>query len=46
MGNGGFFPGVKRQGRETDHSPLSSAKANTTWIYAATPTCLHGVFLN
>jgi hypothetical protein len=26
MGTGGFFPGVKRQGRETDHSPSPNAK--------------------
>jgi hypothetical protein len=26
MGTGGSFPGINRPGRETDHSPLSSAK--------------------
>jgi hypothetical protein len=26
IGTGGSFPGVKRPGREADHSPLSSAE--------------------
>jgi hypothetical protein len=30
-------PGVKRSGRETDHSPSNSAEVNKTWIYTFTP---------
>jgi hypothetical protein len=26
MGTGGFFPGIKRPGREADHSPPASAE--------------------
>jgi hypothetical protein len=37
MGTGGSFPGVKRQGRETDHSPSTSAEVKKTWIYTSTP---------
>jgi hypothetical protein len=44
---GGSFPGVKRPGREVDHSPPSSAEFNNAWIYTSTlPVCLHGVVLN
>jgi hypothetical protein len=28
-----FSPGVKRQGREADHSPQTSAEVKKTWIY-------------
>jgi hypothetical protein len=38
MGTGGSFPGEKRQEREADHSPPTSAEAKKMWIYAATPT--------
>jgi hypothetical protein len=31
-----IFPGVKRQGHETDHSP-TSAEVERTWIYTSTP---------
>jgi hypothetical protein len=37
MGTGGSFPGVKRQGREADHSPPTSAKGKKKWIYTSTP---------
>jgi hypothetical protein len=37
MGTGGSFPGVKRQGREADHSPPTSAEVNKMWIYTSTP---------
>jgi hypothetical protein len=37
MGIGFFFPGVKRQGREADHSPLTSAEVKKMWIYTSTP---------
>jgi hypothetical protein len=30
-------PGVKRQGRETDRSPPTSADVRKTWIYSSTP---------
>jgi hypothetical protein len=29
--------GVKRPGREADHSPATSAKVKNTWIYTSTP---------
>jgi hypothetical protein len=31
-------PGVKRPGREADHSPPSSAEGKKTSIYTSTPT--------
>jgi hypothetical protein len=37
MGTGGSFPGVKRQGREADHSPPTSAEVKKMWIYTSTP---------
>jgi hypothetical protein len=37
IGTGGTFPGVKRQGREADHSPPTSAEVKKMWIYASTP---------
>jgi hypothetical protein len=36
-GTGGFSPGVKRPGREGDHSPQTSAEVNKMWIYTSTP---------
>jgi hypothetical protein len=36
MGTGGFFPGVKRQVREADHSPPASAEVKKMWIYKST----------
>jgi hypothetical protein len=39
--------GVKRPGREADHSPPSSAEIKNEWSYTSTPpTCLHGVVLS
>ncbi|PNF30032.1 hypothetical protein B7P43_G05837 [Cryptotermes secundus] len=35
MGTGGSFPGVKRLGREADHSPPS--RGQEKWIYTSTP---------
>jgi hypothetical protein len=32
-----FSPGVKRQGREADHSPPTNAEVKKTWIYTSTP---------
>jgi hypothetical protein len=34
---GALSLGVKRQGRETDHSPPTSAEIKKAWIYTATP---------
>jgi hypothetical protein len=31
MGTGGSFPGVKRPGREADHSPPASTEAKIMW---------------
>jgi hypothetical protein len=33
MGTRGFFLRIKREGREADHSPLSSAEVKNTWSY-------------
>jgi hypothetical protein len=32
MDTGGSFPGVKRPGCETGHSPPASSEANNTWL--------------
>jgi hypothetical protein len=37
MGTGSYFPGVKRPGREVDHSPPTSAEVKKMWIYTSTP---------
>jgi hypothetical protein len=37
MGTGDCFPGVKRQGREFDHSPQASAEVKKMWIYTSIP---------
>jgi hypothetical protein len=34
---GTLSPGVKRPGRETDHSTLASAEVKKMWIYTSTP---------
>jgi hypothetical protein len=34
---GFFFSGLKRQGREADHSPPASAEVKKIWIYTSTP---------
>jgi hypothetical protein len=34
---GDFFPGLKRPGREADHSPPASAEVKKTWIYTSAP---------
>jgi hypothetical protein len=39
--------GIKRPGREADHSPLSSAEVKNAWSYTSTPSVhLHGVVLS
>jgi hypothetical protein len=35
--SGTLSPGVKRPGREVDHSPPTSAEVNKMWIYTSTP---------
>jgi hypothetical protein len=37
MGTGALSPGLKRPGRETDHSPPASAKVKKTWVCTSTP---------
>jgi hypothetical protein len=37
MGTVVIFPGVKRHGREADHSPPRNAEVKNTWIYSSTP---------
>jgi hypothetical protein len=39
-------PGVKRQGREADPSPLSGAEVKNDGVYLHSPTLLHGVARN
>jgi hypothetical protein len=34
---GALSPGVKRPGREADHSPPASAKVKDMWMYTSTP---------
>jgi hypothetical protein len=48
MGTGGALSlGVKRPGREADHSPPSSAEVKNAWNYTSTPPIrLHGVVLS
>jgi hypothetical protein len=39
----GLSLGVRRPGREADHSPPSSAGVKNVWSYTSTPLiCLHG----
>jgi hypothetical protein len=40
MGTGGSSLGVKRQEREADHSPQTSAEVKKKWIYISTPLCV------
>jgi hypothetical protein len=34
---GALSPGIKRPGREADHSDPTSAEVKNTWIYTSTP---------
>jgi hypothetical protein len=44
---GAFSLGVKRPGREADHSPPSSAEVKNVWRYTSTPPIrLHGAVLS
>jgi hypothetical protein len=38
--------GVKRPGREADHSPASSDEVKNAWSYTSTPQRLHSVVLS
>jgi hypothetical protein len=48
VGTMASFPGgVKRPGREADHSPPSDAEVKNAWSYTSTaPICLNGVVLS
>jgi hypothetical protein len=35
--SGNLYPGLKRPGREADHSPPTSAEIKITWSYVSTP---------
>jgi hypothetical protein len=37
MGTGVLSQGIKRPGREADHSPQASAEVKNAWIYTSTP---------
>jgi hypothetical protein len=41
-----WVPGVKRTGREVDHSPPTSAEVKKMWLYTSTPIRLYGVVLS
>jgi hypothetical protein len=44
---GALFLGVKRPGREADHSPPSSAEVKNAWSYTSIPPIrLNGVVLS
>jgi hypothetical protein len=46
MVTGALSLGVKRLGREADHSPTSNAEVKNVWNYSSTlPVRLHGVLL-
>jgi hypothetical protein len=46
-GKGVLSLGIKRPGREADHSPPSSVEVNIVWSYTSShPTRLHGVVLS
>jgi len=43
----GSCTGIKRLGRDADHSPSFSAEVKNEWSYTSTsPVCLHGVDRN
>jgi len=45
--SGALSLGVKRPGREADHSPSSSSEVKNAWSYTSTPPIrLHGVVLS
>jgi hypothetical protein len=46
MGTGDLSPGVKRQWREADHSPPSSAEVRNVEVYLHFSIYLLGIVLN
>jgi hypothetical protein len=46
VGTGVSSLGVKRQGREVDHSPPSGAEVKNDELYLHSPICFHGKVLN
>jgi hypothetical protein len=47
MDIGVLSPGVKRPGREAEHSPPISAEVNNAWMYKfIPPTRFHGAVIN
>jgi len=47
MGTRVLSLGIKRPGREADHSPPSSAEDKNAWSYTSSPSIrLHGVVLS
>jgi hypothetical protein len=36
-GTGSYFPTIKRQESEADHSPPTSAEVKKTWVYTSIP---------
>jgi hypothetical protein len=42
VATGVSLPGIKRQEREADHSPPTSAEVKKTWTYLYTSTSLNG----
>jgi hypothetical protein len=46
MRTGSLSPWVKRQGREADHLPPTSAEVKKMWIYTSAPSYVFMVVLN
>jgi hypothetical protein len=47
MGTTGYFSSGKGAGRESDHSPPTSAEVKYMWSYISTPPIqLYGIMLN
>jgi hypothetical protein len=45
MGTRSSSPGVKRQGRDADHLPATSAEVKNGGTITRYPICLHGIVL-
>jgi hypothetical protein len=43
---GAFYPVVRRPGRETDHSPTSSAEVKNGGVYLHSPIYFNDIMLN
>jgi hypothetical protein len=46
MGTGAASPGVKRKGREADHSPRTIVEIKNGGVVPPLHLCLHGMVLN